>query len=293
MRRATISMRSRIRRLRLYYKSLGLLKRAFRNLLQVLTFPFLGSGRFVSRAGGALIEVPRDRWAMLPAAARCVLMGVSPQWGPDGFHVKSSAVEIVGPADSKETVTYFREIFVEDVYRLGRYDLKDRQVIDVGAYIGDTAVAFALRGAYVHAFEPVMEFREYIGMNARINGVSDRIKVHGVGLSDREHTLSIREPSEQVVTLVNARKYCLQVGINDAYLMKMDCEGCEYELVASEAFWSVLRPQHILMEFHRGGNVLAEILDRKGYAVEPYNGQQSVGYLFAHRTQAAPGRRPC
>jgi len=280
--RASISMRDRLRRLRLYYKSLGLMKRAFRNLTKVLAFPFLGSGRFVSRVDGALIKVPPDLWTMLPTAARCVLMGALPEWRQDGFHVKSGTVDIVSPADSKEAALFFREIFVDDVYGLGRYDLNDRQVIDIGAFVGDTAVAFALRGAYVHAFEPVREFREYIAANARINGVSERITVHAVGLSDRERSLSVRSPSAQVLTLVETRTYCLQAGIKDPYLMKMDCEGCEYELFSSEAFWTVLRPQHILMEFHYGGDRLAEILHRKGYAVEPYDGPQ--GYLFAHRT---------
>jgi len=236
--------------------------------------------------------VPRDLWAMLPTAARCVLMGALPEWRPDGLHVKARTVEIVGPADSKETARFFREIFVDDVYGLGRYDLKERQVVDIGAFVGDTAVAFALQGAYVHAFEPVREFREYIAANARINGVSERITAHAVGLSDRERSLSVRSPSAQVLALAEVRKYCLQAGIKDPYLMKIDCEGCEYELFSSEAFWSVLRSQHILMEFHSGGERLAEILDREGYEVEPYEGVE--GYLFAHRrTQDAPGQRPC
>lgn len=281
-------MRNRIRRLKLYYKSLGLLTRAFRDHLKVLVFPFLGSGKFVSRSDGAVVVVPRELWTMLPTAARCVLMGASPAWREDGLHVKSDDVEIVGPADSKETANFFREVFVDDVYHLGRYNLQGREVIDVGAFIGDTAVAFALRGARVHAFEPVSEFQRYIAENARINGVADRITVHCVGLSDQDRSLPIHSPSHQTVTLVNASRYFSEAGINNAYLLKMDCEGCEYNLISSEEFWSVLRPQHILMEFHRGGNVLVETLSRRGYEVEPYDANEPVGYLFAHRMTQQP-----
>jgi hypothetical protein len=276
-------MRSRIRRLRLYYKSLDLLTRAFRDRLKVLVFPFSGSGKFVSRSNGAVVQVPRELWSMLPTAARCVLMGTSPEWREDGLHVKSDSVEIVGPADAKEIATFFREVFVDDVYHLGRFNLQDREVIDVGAFIGDTAVAFALRGARVHAFEPVSEFQAYIAKNARINGVADRITVHCVGLSDQDRVLPICSPSHQTVTLVNASRYFTQAGISNVYLLKMDCEGCEYDLISSEEFWSALRPHHILMEFHRGGTVLAETLSRRGYEVQPYDANESVGYLFAHR----------
>ena len=275
-------MRSRIRRLKLYYKSLGLLTRAFRDYLKVLVFPFLGSGKFVARSDGTVVTVPRELWMMLPTAARCVLMGVLPEWKEDGLHVKSDDVEIVGPSDAKETATFFREVFLDDVYGLGRYDLQGREVIDVGAFIGDSAVAFARRGAYVHAFEPVAEFQSYIAKNARINGLADRIMVHSVGLSDRERSEQIRSPSHQIVTLVNAKRYLSQAGINNPYVLKIDCEGCEYGLLSSEDFWSVLQPHHILMEFHSGGNDLAEILRQRGYDVEPYDEKERVGYLFAH-----------
>lgn len=46
---------------------------------------------------------------------------------------------------------FCREIFEEDVYRIRNSDLTGKVVVDIGAYIGDSAAAFALRGAEVYA----------------------------------------------------------------------------------------------------------------------------------------------
>jgi hypothetical protein len=220
---------------------------------------------------------------MLPTAARCVQMGVRPLWEEGGLHLKSDRVEIVAPADAKEAATFFREVFLEDVYGIQRQDLSDREVLDVGAYVGESAVAFALRGARVHAFEPAPDAQAYILKSARLNGVADRIAMHPVGLSDHDR-------SDPGMTLVNAGRYLAQIGIPRPYLLKMDCEGCEYGVLSSEDFWSAIRPTHLMLEFHRGGSVLAEILEQKGYEVDPYDPALTVGYLRAHLRAALESR---
>jgi hypothetical protein len=217
---------------------------------------------------------------MLPTAARCVVMGTQPQWKADDLHIRMADIEIVGPADAKAMASFFSEIFIEDVYRLNQYDLKGRVVVDVGAFIGDTAIAFARRGALVHAFEPITRLAGYITRNASLNGVADLVVVHPVGLSDRNNEIVIKTPSEQLITLVDAAAYLRSAGIDNPYLLKLDCEGCEYELLANEAFWSMMRPEHVLMEFHRGADGLARILQERGYHVEPHSSEE-VGYLFA------------
>ena len=268
-------MRSSIRRLRLYYKSFSLLTSVFRGWWKILVFPFFGSGEFVPRSGPAIVRVPPHLWTMLPTAARCVRIGVDPVWEADGLHLKSDRVEIVAPADAKEAATFFREVFLEDVYGIQRHDLRDREVVDVGAYVGESAVAFALRGARVQAFEPVPESVAYIQRNAGINGVADRITVHPVGLSNED------APGPGI-TLVNAGRYLAQLGIREPYLLKMDCEGCEYAVLSCAEFWSAFRPRHVFLEFHKGGSVLAEILEREGYEVDQYDRASNVGYLYAH-----------
>jgi FkbM family methyltransferase len=276
-----MTIRDSIRRLRLYYQSWPLLRQAFFSPLQILLFPFAGQGRFAVRRDGMVVEVPRANWNMLPTAARCVQMGARPEWREDGLHVKTADIELVGPADAKEIATFFREVFIDDEYHLARHDLAGRAVIDVGAFIGDTAVAFACRGAQVYAFEPVSAFRKYIEPNASLNGVADKITIHAVGLSDCDRTVTPQTTDEPSFTLVNAAEYLRQTGIGNPYLLKLDCEGCEYDLFASADFWTALRPQHILMEFHRGADSLVQILRQQGYQVEPYSSSEQVGYLFA------------
>jgi FkbM family methyltransferase len=55
--------------------------------------------------------------------------------------------------------------------------------LDVGANVGFWAVPFAQRGT-VHAFEPVPSNAARLAENAALNGVSDRLCIHEVALSD-------------------------------------------------------------------------------------------------------------
>ena len=71
-------------------------------------------------------------------------------------------------------------------------DLTGKVVVDVGAYVGDSALAFARRGATVHAFEPSVTFCGFIRRNVEVNGFAGKIRLHEVGLSDRVDEVTVR-----------------------------------------------------------------------------------------------------
>lgn len=60
-----------------------------------------------------------------------------------------------------------------------------RCILDVGANIGYHALRLALREplATVHAFEPLPQAHEFLCRNIAANGLADRVRAHGVGLS--------------------------------------------------------------------------------------------------------------
>ena len=47
----------------------------------------------------------------------------------------------------------FADTFLHDTHFVD-FDLKDKKAIHAGAYVGETALYYARRGAYVYAFEP-------------------------------------------------------------------------------------------------------------------------------------------
>src|SRR6266851_1823796 len=68
-------------------------------------------------------------------------------------------------------LTPLTDIFFLDLYDL--YDYRGGVVIDIGAYIGDTAVYFAKNGAAeVYSYEPNPINYEYLKKNINLNGVS-------------------------------------------------------------------------------------------------------------------------
>jgi FkbM family methyltransferase len=148
------------------------------------------------------------------------------------------------------------ETWLYDIHFLG-FDLSDWFVLDIGAFVGDTALYYARRGAFVVAVEPLPSNYEVmirnlelnpelkprvIPINAAISGVDGFVEfrynatidggasTHGMGRfvakvrSVRLSTL-IRELEGRGIGMSKFR----------VRVLKADCKGCEYELVNDEA----------------------------------------------------------
>jgi FkbM family methyltransferase len=277
------SARASIRRLRVYYKTVGLFYQVFTNYLRALWFPFFGAGRFIVRAGKLQLDVPQKFWTMLPTAARLSLLGARAHWNDDHVRVSYNGLELISPPLSKMIALSLKEIFVHDVYRLRESNLSGKVVLDVGAYVGDSSIAFALRGATVHAFEPEPRCHSYLRENVRLNRLDHKVHVHTVGLSYKDETIDEAgvTGANGPIFMVDARAYLRRHGIDRVDLLKLDCEGCEYDLFRPDSYLLQLRPQQIVMEYHRGGQNLCDLLNDLGYSVDWPRPEDSVGYLYA------------
>jgi FkbM family methyltransferase len=303
-----MTLRDKIRALRLYYKSVPAISKVFLPTWRIWSFPILGGGRFVIRQDGKEFSVPHEFWQMLPSAARMIEINAYPTWNGKVMHVAFQGMEFTAPAMDKSLGGTLKEIYLENVYRLNELDLNGKLVLDVGAYVGDSTIAFARFGAIVHAFEPLPILQSYLQENIRLNHLENNVVVHPVGLSDKNEvitlnvtvcgfagstTLDAREKGNkgerltQDLQLVNATEYLRQAGVGEVYLLKLDCEGCEYALFQNEAFWESVKPEIVMMEFHRGGAVLASALRQRGYHVDPFPDGQ-VGYIYARLNHENP-----
>jgi FkbM family methyltransferase len=165
------------------------------------------------------------------------------------------------------------------------YGTKDRHLagwaLDVGAHIGAASIALALDnpGLRVVAIEPVPENVELIRRNAATNGVADRVLVAPVGAgADGSPTLrlsygysefdpndpdyvrahrfvgnqyrSLARPSfDRAVPARGLRDVLNAYGIDRVAFLKIDCEGCEYAFLSSDA---IDRVDVISGEYHTG-----------------------------------------
>jgi methyltransferase, FkbM family len=156
-----------------------------------------------------------------------------------------------------------------DVFIKGEYEipevlsgLRGRDVIDVGASVGDSTLYFVLNGARkVIAVEPLPSVAKCAEENLRLSGATDKVKVINAALSNElvsvpcnyDLPLSLgfstlksngpcRVPGVSLGDLINM--------VDDPYLLKMDCEGCEAQVILGPERERLRAFEHIIFETH-------------------------------------------
>ncbi|MGE0462760.1 MAG: FkbM family methyltransferase [Vicinamibacterales bacterium] len=157
-----------------------------------------------------------------------------------------------------------------DYERVGTPIQNGWRIIDVGAGIGEFAVDVAVRhpACVVHAFEPMPEAFDLLCQNLRLNHVrnvrAQRVAVTGasggsvvdVAPADTGFGPAVRaEPAgagsdgARTTTLTGALN-ALDTGTCD--FLKIDCEGCEYDLLLNVDADTLARIARICLEYHDG-----------------------------------------
>jgi FkbM family methyltransferase len=169
-------------------------------------------------------------------------------------------------------------VFVEDVYRWLPVEGKD--VLDVGASIGDSPLYFAARGARrVIAMEPWPSTFEILQRNIRDNHFEETVlpKNAALGGGRGEITLDDRFESAQhaqirsfasgtAVPTVPLADIVREYDLNEAAL-KLDCEGGEYDAILGSPPEVLRKFTHIQMEYHYGYRNLEAALRAAGFDV--------------------------
>lgn len=202
-----------------------------------------------------------------------------------------------------------RELYQEHAYG---DEFAGQTVIDVGMANGDSSIFFAKRGASrVIALEPFPASYEMAQLNIRANGLEAVISPIHAGLACRSGTVGLRTPSSAPgsgttsgpegtgekypydlvtpVPTVTLGHLVAEYGIDTIDLLKMDCEGCEYEVLRGAAPPVMARIQSIVLEYHNGPQDLPTVLERAGFDVKPpMRSGRHLGLLRAKREKAIP-----
>lgn len=179
-------------------------------------------------------------------------------------------------------------------------------VVDIGAYIGDFTVYASQktgpRGRVV-AYEPFKETYSYLRKNISENKCKNVSLINrAVGKQDGVSSLFIPKNAEFGSSLLDITEYgeCEEIkirmstidsvfqqnAIDHIDLLKMDCEGGEYEILLSSGKW-LNRIKTISLEYHQmKGHSLIELTDLlKKYNfrvwITPKN--KYTGYIYAKR----------
>lgn len=173
------------------------------------------------------------------------------------------------------------EQFADDCYDvhwvLGVRGEEPLQVLDVGSHVGAFATNLATTRAdvRVECYEPSPESARFLRRNVAQNGVADRVAVHECalaaeagsallddnsggsvhnGLVREAHRLVAGDDSPGARATISVRTTTLDRAVADAPapfdVVKMDCEGGEYELVYASSKDSWASVQRVVMEYH-------------------------------------------
>jgi len=190
------------------------------------------------------------------------------------------------------------EIFYDEDY--AKLPVQNKIVIDVGGFNGDSAIYFTLKGAAkVISLEPFPKNYEIANKNIYKNNFENTvvllnaacakengfIKINSdyVGSDNiaKNEKLGVEIPTMNLENLVN------YYNVIDGCL-KIDCEGCEYDILLSCPKNILRRFSHIMLEFHHGTNKIVKKLNDCNYRVDikflPNYKNNSRGYIFASKS---------
>lgn len=183
-------------------------------------------------------------------------------------------------------------------------DPEDRTVVDIGGEVGDSAIYFALKGAKeVIVVEPFPNNYQYIEKNIENNGFVGKIlpinaMIGGVIKTTRiniSNPFVVKDAKEDTkgfeIKMMTLSKIIDDYKIDNA-LLKMDCEGCEYDSILNERKEALRKFKRILIEYHYGYKELKKQLEKAGFKVtytKPKKGYNKyaenpklrTGYIFA------------
>ena len=162
-----------------------------------------------------------------------------------------------GRANMLRSLMSLYEIYITEIYE--ELPVRGRAVIDVGAGIGDSTVYFAKKGAsHIFAFEPLNQEFSVAQKNVKAANVGQLVTLFHESLGTNSYT---NEGSIDTLEIVIERFHISRASI------KIDCEGCEFELFsANSADWLKFF-DHLILEYHSKMESLVDVLRDNGFRV--------------------------
>lgn len=201
-----------------------------------------------------------------------------------------------------------QEIWIDEIYKYPGYHIKSGDVIiDIGANIGafSTYAAIHHPDVTVYAYEPCPENFQLLDLNIKnsnlqnvkivqkaVAGSSDTRFLHLNPFSSGAHSLTFTttEASCLSVNCITLDEIFEEKNIKKCDLLKIDCEGSEYEIFENCHSNILNKVSKIICEYHKDsaggktGQWLSDFLEQNSFYVDLMESiTDDVGMIYARR----------
>lgn len=202
------------------------------------------------------------------------------------------------------------EVLLDQDYKICKKIIKEAHdpIVDIGAHIG--TFAFFVRSlnhsAPIFAFEPASDNVEVLEANIETNKLKNISVFHNavagatenvyLNLSSNNHNNSLCEPyakdakKSKVIAGVSLDDLVKSNNLEKIALLKIDCEGAEYDIFENTSKDTFEKIHAIFMEYHehfgRSHKELVEIFEKNGFTIrniQPSKYSDTLGTMLAVR----------
>jgi FkbM family methyltransferase len=153
------------------------------------------------------------------------------------------------------------QVFEEEDYRF--LNVKDKNLLDIGAFVGDSPIYFILKGAKkVYAIEPHPDAYNEMIENIKLNNMENKIIPINIGINyEKDYIIiNIKNLAQVAASFFNSNNKGIKIPAGklsdiidkydiDAQVLKMDCEGCEYDIILKD-YDTIKEFDEIGFEYH-------------------------------------------
>jgi FkbM family methyltransferase len=187
-------------------------------------------------------------------------------------------VKLIGWQDNGDVFGVFFDEYLSEI------SFKGKNVIDIGANIADSVIYFAFKGAQkIIALEPMPTNYEIAKKNIELNNLGNKVELVLAGCGGKSGIMNcdvnnkgieayidenIQKENSKQVPIITLEEILKKYNVTNSPILKMDCEGHEYEIILSASEKTLNDFSEILLEYHYGYKNLKEKLEQCGFKVK-------------------------
>ena len=219
----------------------------------------------------------------IPTKLRCIRYGVKKQ---GAYLIARRPYGLIYHTKANQLIE-----LIHEEHQYDALNVKGKQVIDIGADCGDTAIQFAYRGAReVYSYEPNLNAFKALELTL-LNNSYKQIKSYNMAVLSNAKTISINPDAEanRGSKIIEGNYQIKATTLNDIVkehnitdgVLKMDCEGYEYDIIAGASDKTLLAFTNVVIEYHNYPKDLPERFRKFGFKVSITKPDNRLGLMWA------------